>query len=1621
MVLVVTFFVVTPLLTNNSAIVVDAIGGTLSTSMTACAVNGACTRGLTFCLVRDRLCQPCWKCCAYGEEAFGLPAAANNDCQAWCQCPTQGQPCSSSMDGDCGAARGLGYFCAVPGDDALDQPACKRCDACLSDSDPALHSSCAAAGCSAGALGGIPSIDDGRRWRQMAALKALVVSHEYINSSSVVVDINDNATTVALSIQEACTEQHRGGPYCPCHAFEGPSCDDGWACATGITEHLFDDHDVLLAPSLRRGPYGGICLPCAPGYYCPAGTVTSLAAAGGGLTPTAQACPSFSYCPNASVALRCPQGFFCRGGAVRPLPCSYAVLMAEGLISIPRFDEPILQRVIDRQDPIRGNFCPAGTATGPEAPCPEGSYCPEPGSIQRCPKGHFCARGALEPRRCPGMSSCPEGSSQVMNPVTAAAIAAVALILVFFAGRQALRHVLWLVSMRREGRRQQRTLTGSGAKQQIDDDFGQPVIEPAGLAWHSAAKELRRWPARLVEEALSMADDTVARSSSANAAYERTSRAQVARYVASFAPLAKHIRPLRAIIVQELSTRKPGAPPAEAWLWRNSARFLPGKLNAVMGGSGCGKTTMLDLFRGRVVPTAEVTGRVVISCQPRPRPRGNGRQDADGRQDDGGCSHYFCGRGPGHADKTYDGLGLGLGEPGNPIPKKTSVTISSSSMTTIDDATHDDDDDDNDDIVLELPCIGELRMPAAKQSNPRQSIDKLRSLRGFVPQDDIVFADLTVRENLLYSAALKMDAEFAGPITRSSGLGATLADACLALLDLSKVRDNLVGQLQQKRGISGGQRKRTSIGMELVGLPSILLMDEPTSGLDSSGSLKIMRLCRSLTDMGITIIAIVHQPRYACFALFDNLVLLTKYGTVFSGSPGTALMYFTRGLSIAIDPSENPADVLMDIVTKSDQNARDLVRVWRSRGCEWCVHCVHAYPALRQNVLDATVTFDAPARRMMRCLLEHHARGQDSSSINIKSNDDTDNEDDDVYGDARVVLTLATCDEEEIDDEVMKVMNKDTHMLTTVTVGTLKAAMADLHVELSDQQAERLLAFCVHRRTRTVKSLNLSRSSSRQNSMNSKNSSRIAIIDPSIVDDDDVQHTTMSMQQQCSIDDVLRAFGHICTTADLGKTYNNVISRQDLFDRTPKAIADTVDEAKQARAISMAFHFGKRLMQRAGVTQRRAPVKDPWQCELADEVLQACMTLKVVRTTLCQAYTSTTLRAMAAEAGSNISIDINDNNNKSDPSRMSQKSLSMVGVSVVRLPGALLCWQSYVLARRRLLSVWRSPWLLQVIVIVCAAIIVGCIQGSSWSLGSFPGNVAMAMACLGVLSTVTHMRTFALDRHHMLRELDNSTTIWAYHVAYGLVDILFLLGVPILFCTPYYLSLWPRMEFRTMYGVACFVCWYASGLAYLVSSCVTRPEWLNLVGVFVAVIFGAFLNGLKPTVVDARSSVAAAISLAASYNRWALEILVPAELALHGATQPNRAWTILSSLGMCQLASPATLLARVARAEPAAILELVLGVLLPAMGRGGSATDDDPLSLGVRCRPSVNRAYMVLAAWGLLFRILAALIDFGSNDPIIVRIPYHVHRSAASFWASLFAAVKNKPWRGLNPKPTSQV
>lgn len=169
---------------------------------------------------------------------------------------------------------------------------------------------------------------------------------------------------------------------------------------------------------------------------------------------------------------------------------------------------------------------------------------------------------------------------------------------------------------------------------------------------------------------------------------------------------------------------------------------------------------------------------------------------------------------------------------------------------------------------------------------------KVKDLIGFVPQDDLLIEELTVYENLMFTARLCFADLSMEEISAR-------VDTILRELGLESTKHLKVGSPIHKY-ISGGQRKRLNIALELIREPAVLFLDEPTSGLSSSDSEKVINLLKEQTYKGKLIVVNIHQPSSDIFKLFDRLWLLDRGGyPVYDGNPIEAITYFKRAANYA--------------------------------------------------------------------------------------------------------------------------------------------------------------------------------------------------------------------------------------------------------------------------------------------------------------------------------------------------------------------------------------------------------------------------------------------------------------------------------------------------------------------------------------------------------------------------------------------------------------------------------------------------------------------------------------------------------------------------------------------------
>jgi ABC-type multidrug transport system ATPase subunit len=233
----------------------------------------------------------------------------------------------------------------------------------------------------------------------------------------------------------------------------------------------------------------------------------------------------------------------------------------------------------------------------------------------------------------------------------------------------------------------------------------------------------------------------------------------------------------------------------------------------------------------------------------------------------------------------------------------------------------------------EAPTKGEVLINGI---NIHTEKDKIEGVIGMVSQDDLLIEALTVFQNLFYNAKLCFGNLRDPEITK-------IVDELLADLGLFEARDLKVGSPLDKK-ISGGQRKRLNIALELIREPSVLFVDEPTSGLSSRDSENIMDLLKELALKGKLVFVVIHQPSSDIFKMFDKLLILDRGGyPIYNGNPVDAVVYFKKMVNhVNSDESEcptcgnvNPEQIFNIIESKVVDEYGNLTRNRKVSPAEW--------------------------------------------------------------------------------------------------------------------------------------------------------------------------------------------------------------------------------------------------------------------------------------------------------------------------------------------------------------------------------------------------------------------------------------------------------------------------------------------------------------------------------------------------------------------------------------------------------------------------------------------------------------------------------------------------------------
>ncbi|KAJ5156010.1 hypothetical protein N7492_008813 [Penicillium capsulatum] len=205
----------------------------------------------------------------------------------------------------------------------------------------------------------------------------------------------------------------------------------------------------------------------------------------------------------------------------------------------------------------------------------------------------------------------------------------------------------------------------------------------------------------------------------------------------------------------------------------------------------------------------------------------------------------------------------------------------------------------------------------------------------YVMQEDVLIPTLTVRETLQYSADLRLPP----PATKEERYA--IVEQVILELGLKECAETRIGTTAHK-GCSGGEKRRTSIGMQLLANPSVLFCDEPTTGLDATSAFQIVRTLKRLAQDGRTVIVSIHAPRSEIWSLFDNVILLARGSALYSGPVSESLSHFEQCGHI-LPAFVNPAEFLIDLAAidnrtealeATSRTRMNILREqWRNRPC----------------------------------------------------------------------------------------------------------------------------------------------------------------------------------------------------------------------------------------------------------------------------------------------------------------------------------------------------------------------------------------------------------------------------------------------------------------------------------------------------------------------------------------------------------------------------------------------------------------------------------------------------------------------------------------------------------------
>jgi ABC-type multidrug transport system ATPase subunit len=218
------------------------------------------------------------------------------------------------------------------------------------------------------------------------------------------------------------------------------------------------------------------------------------------------------------------------------------------------------------------------------------------------------------------------------------------------------------------------------------------------------------------------------------------------------------------------------------------------------------------------------------------------------------------------------------------------------------------------------PTIGEVYI---NNRDLYKNYDSIKNFIGYVPQDDIIHPELTVYEALYYSSKLRLSKDLS-----DDEINRRVNDV-LEELGIAETKDILIGSPDTAKGISGGQRKRVNIAMELLANPEIIFLDEPTSGLSSVDTRVVMDILKRLSDSGKTVILTIHQPSLSNYKKMDSVIILTKGELAYFGANyPQSITFFNDGRDCK-ELLSDPDNALLGL-DRGEKNKKNWSKIYRN-------------------------------------------------------------------------------------------------------------------------------------------------------------------------------------------------------------------------------------------------------------------------------------------------------------------------------------------------------------------------------------------------------------------------------------------------------------------------------------------------------------------------------------------------------------------------------------------------------------------------------------------------------------------------------------------------------------------